>query len=417
MNCHQTTETSDLIGSLRPTRGRALIREQMAGLFASITSELEPLQLTDVLSNVTVSLNDFLEADNAIAKLREVRREIEESIPNNANDEDQPSPKRQRLDIEHLNIQRNTTIGKLFDRAEHLLDKYNSLFEWEDGPLVLSMRNGHALLLDELSLADDAVLERLNPVLEPSRAITLAERNSKDCGDRKVQAHKEFQLFATMNPGGDYGKRELSPALRSRFTEIWVPPIDDFSDISLLLGQSLRLCPSTPSSMDLHPLMLDYVRWFNDEICNRLSWKTLALSIRDILTWARFIIDCRQRNDSITMYETYFHGVNLMHLDGLGLGMGLSGEETKEIKFASEKFLQNQFMANGVSMEAPVLHFQHDNSGFFGCRPFLVESKNTSTETDFQFHAPTTAQNFYRTLRAMQVMKPILLEGPPGVGK
>lgn len=30
-----------------------------------------------------------------------------------------------------------------------------------------------------------------------------------------------------MNPGGDFGKKELSPALRNRFTEIWVPPVDD----------------------------------------------------------------------------------------------------------------------------------------------------------------------------------------------
>lgn len=28
-----------------------------------------------------------------------------------------------------------------------------------------------------------------------------------------------------MNPSGDFGKRELSPALRNRFTEIWVEPI------------------------------------------------------------------------------------------------------------------------------------------------------------------------------------------------
>jgi midasin len=25
-----------------------------------------------------------------------------------------------------------------------------------------------------------------------------------------------------MNPSGDFGKKELSPALRNRFTEIWV---------------------------------------------------------------------------------------------------------------------------------------------------------------------------------------------------
>lgn len=34
-----------------------------------------------------------------------------------------------------------------------------------------------------------------------------------------------------MNPGGDFGKKELSPALRNRFTEIWVPPVDDPNEL------------------------------------------------------------------------------------------------------------------------------------------------------------------------------------------
>lgn len=34
-----------------------------------------------------------------------------------------------------------------------------------------------------------------------------------------------------MNPGGDYGKKELSPALRNRFTEIWVPPVTDLNEL------------------------------------------------------------------------------------------------------------------------------------------------------------------------------------------
>ncbi len=33
-----------------------------------------------------------------------------------------------------------------------------------------------------------------------------------------------------MNPSGDYGKRELSPALRNRFTEIWVESPLKFSE-------------------------------------------------------------------------------------------------------------------------------------------------------------------------------------------
>jgi midasin len=35
-------------------------------------------------------------------------------------------------------------------------------FEWLDGPLVEAMRAGDMILIDELNLAEDAVLERLN---------------------------------------------------------------------------------------------------------------------------------------------------------------------------------------------------------------------------------------------------------------
>jgi len=38
------------------------------------------------------------------------------------------------------------------------------------------MRNGGYILLDELSLAEDAVLERLNSVLDRARTVLLAER-------------------------------------------------------------------------------------------------------------------------------------------------------------------------------------------------------------------------------------------------
>ena len=36
----------------------------------------------------------------------------------------------------------------------------------------------------------------------------------------QVVAAPGFRLLATMNPGGDFGKKELSPALRNRFTEV-----------------------------------------------------------------------------------------------------------------------------------------------------------------------------------------------------
>jgi len=108
--------------------------------------------------------------------------------------------------------------------------EFTALFEWADGPLIDSMMDGSLFLLDEISLAEDAVLERLNSVLEPGRTITIPERTQsgspkglENADPTSVRAHPSFRFIATMNPGGDFGKRELSPALRSRFTEVWIP--------------------------------------------------------------------------------------------------------------------------------------------------------------------------------------------------
>ncbi len=66
--------------------------------------------------------------------------------------------------------------------------------------------------MDEISLADDAVLERLNSILEPERKLVISERSR--CEEEgevfRITASKGFQFLATMNPGGDYGKKEVS---------------------------------------------------------------------------------------------------------------------------------------------------------------------------------------------------------------
>lgn len=41
----------------------------------------------------------------------------------------------------------------------------NKLFEWVDGPLIEAMTSGGMFLADEISLADDSVLERMNSLL------------------------------------------------------------------------------------------------------------------------------------------------------------------------------------------------------------------------------------------------------------
>ena len=58
------------------------------------------------------------------------------------------------------------------------------------------------MLIDEISLAEDAVLERLNSVLEPQRKLLVAERSRQEGEVYEIVAQDGFALMATMNPGG-----------------------------------------------------------------------------------------------------------------------------------------------------------------------------------------------------------------------
>ena len=60
------------------------------------------------------------------------------------------------------------------------------------------MRTGAVFLADEISLADDSVLERMNSVLEPERSILLAERvggQGEDTDTVLVTAHQAFRYL------------------------------------------------------------------------------------------------------------------------------------------------------------------------------------------------------------------------------
>ena len=50
-------------------------------------------------------------------------------------------------------------------------------------------------------------------------------------------------------------------------------------------------------------------------------------------------------------------------------------------------------------------------------RPYLLDRRPASVDSPFAFDAVTTRSNLHRLLRAYQLNKPVLIEGPPGVGK
>ena len=236
VNCHQNTETADLIGSLRPLRNRAALEtEAISGAIGLLQSLGQPIPDSADVAATTSAIDKLISTITV----------------------DNPS----------FQIVRSTSSK---------LHRLSALFEWHDGPLVHAMRSGDVFLMDEISLADDSVLERLNSVLEPGRTIVLAEQGGAE-ELPAVRAADEFKLVATMNPGGDFGKKELSPALRNRFTEIWVPAVDSRSDLELIVQRSWR----HNALQQFTTALLDFTEWLAGRIGDRS-----VVTLRDILVHA-----------------------------------------------------------------------------------------------------------------------------------
>jgi len=444
INCHATTETSDLIGGLRPVRGRNTIALKMCDKVKSLlqkwpdSNALGNIEIPEYLHVSTMTwsheheetvdanmINEPVDLpDTAASDMIKLVRALQDSNRLQIGDATSESPRKKPKVESNQHTEKGNALEIDIGEIEDLFHRHSSLFEWSDGPVAAAMKNGDMLLLDELSLAEDAVLERLNSVLEPSRTLVLAEKGEDKSLDhqidsRIIEADSGFRVFATMNPGGDFGKRELSPALRSRFTEIWVPPVDERSDIELVLSRSLSGAVADKELQSCHILekMLAYVEWFNNSICKDPStpYPGLILSLRDVLTWTRFITKAREVNHDLNVWNAYCHGAALMHLDGLGLGSGLSLQETSAIAARAKAFLTKQIERSDqlTVFNRPSSNLRFTSAhGLFGLHPFWVQTGQYAVvNSTFNFEAPRTAENVYRVLRAMQLSKPILLEG------
>ncbi|KAJ7608562.1 hypothetical protein FB45DRAFT_384103 [Roridomyces roridus] len=366
VNCHQNTETADLIGGLRPVRNRST-RE--ADVYR------EGLEVLQQLGLAPESLT-----------LESVGHSIQLALDSAAVDPEY----RSRLEDLRLKFARLASI-----------------FEWHDGPLVDAMRRGDVFLLDEISLADDSVLERLNSVLEPGRTLVLAERGGDDLEHPAIRADDAFKLVATMNPGGDYGKKELSPALRNRFTEIWVPPVDDRNDLELIVDgmwTSEALRPYTPK-------VLDFVEWLSAKIGDRS-----LLSLRDIMAWVAFS-NSAHGSGGMSAEEIFHHAAQMTFLDGLGSLPQFSSYSKEAIrKLKDEALSQLQALAPLADAESHMA--DRDPSEWVQLGTFAIpRGPREALLQSFNLRAPTTQDNAMRVVRACQVSKPILLEGSPGVGK
>ena len=359
VNAHVNLETGDLIGAQRPVRNRSAIEKQL---------------LSD--------LQTVLPAEAAqSSSLDELKKALHSA-------------------------QLQDCDPSIIRRIEQNIARSNALFEWSDGSLITAMKSGQYFLLDEISLADDSVLERLNSVLEPQRSILLAEKGPIDS---MVVADSGFQFLSTMNPGGDYGKRELSAALRNRMTEIWAPQLSEDEDILPILQMKLHA-----KAEQIPRAMLEFAKWYKATFQNSSA---TSLSIRDLLSWVDFVNNCK----SSDLLFAIVQGAAMVFIDALGANPAAMLASTLQNLQRNRQLCLNK-LHELFSVDASKIYLQASaiaaENGHLRVGPFNMPM-HSSAQPDPQFimDAPTTIANSVRIARGLQSPKPILLEGSPGVGK
>lgn len=106
-----------------------------------------------LLQNIS---SDIDQASSTLTVLREmIKKYKQELIP--------------RTSVSHEDMIKKLQI--IIDSLSELHQKWQTIFMWQDGPLVHAMKNGDLFLVDEISLAEDSVIERLNSVLETERTL------------------------------------------------------------------------------------------------------------------------------------------------------------------------------------------------------------------------------------------------------
>ena len=161
------------------------------------------------------------------------------------------------------------------DPHSHLLPACHR-FQWVDGALTKAVEAGSWVLLDSANLCNPTVLDRLNPLLEPSGELLLNECGAVGGRPRIIRPHPDFRLFLALDPR--HG--EVSRAMRNRGVELFLLP----PDTAPTTGQSLP-------QANMPTLLLIMGMMFNLEIAmlypGGLHFGSMSAAINVTVGWQR----------------------------------------------------------------------------------------------------------------------------------
>lgn len=96
--------------------------------------------------------------------------------------------------------------------GRYLLDANGTA--WHDGPLTLAVRHGGICYLDEVVEARQDTTVVIHPLTDARRMLPLDKKGEV------VQAHPDFQLIVSYNPGYQSSAKDMKPSTRQRFAAL-----------------------------------------------------------------------------------------------------------------------------------------------------------------------------------------------------
>jgi nitric oxide reductase NorQ protein len=103
---------------------------------------------------------------------------------------------------------------------------------WLDGPLTTALRKGAIIYLDEVAEARPDVIVAIHSLTDFRRSLYI------DKLTEHVEAHEDFMLVASYNPGYQRGFKELKPSTRQRFVALpFAYPTKEI-EVQILINES-----------------------------------------------------------------------------------------------------------------------------------------------------------------------------------
>lgn len=314
----------------------------------------------------------------------------------------------------HRILHRLRQIKKFLRSSE--MENSRPCFMFRDGPFVKAITLKNVFVVEDYDICPQSVTERLNSALETDPSFTIPEDVSYtgDNAERLEIPKEGYAFIATAHMDSSTRRPDLSDATRSRLTQIRIPAYSH-EDMMSIVETRLRDGLSTEEQSSV-PNLLAKIRQVQSHAIGDVSEISTSDDFRKILRWIDFIVN---HPKSMDVEKRCSLGAKFFYLSSLP-------DEIQNTTLEACFDVQSEtFKTEDASLEGPIKMIAGE-----GGRTMMrldgigltLETMNkptvSPTETKSKLQITTTVlTNMASIFASICTSAPLLLEGPPGIGK